>query len=185
MNTKSIFNHFSTFNNLISVVCTNIRIKYYTVISNNISILYKNLSRQIEIRLRTPSKFNDQIKSTKSYKIIKRFKMLVNFILRVKSLWIYYESSIHTTLSCSVFLFVWLTVVMTQLAEKGIQIHDRPIKHMLGLWLGARPADIFWTFYPPPSPPFHPHSCAANSQKNCCAGVELCHRGSPCHVYSD
>lgn len=46
MNTKSVFNYFNTFNNLISVMCTNIRIKYYTVISNNIYILYKNLSRQ-------------------------------------------------------------------------------------------------------------------------------------------
>lgn len=93
----------------------------------------------------TPSKFTDQIKSIKNYKIFKKFKMLANFILPVKSLWIYYESSIHTTSSCSVFL----TVVMTQQAEKGIQIHDQPIKHMLGLWLGARPADIFWTFYHP------------------------------------
>ncbi len=38
------------------------------------------------------------------------------------------------------------------------------IKHMLGLWLGARPADIFWTFYFPPPPPPPPNSIRTRVQ---------------------
>lgn len=61
-------------------------------------------------------------------------RMIVNFILLRKSLRIYYESSIrhHAVKCCSGFL-IWLAMGMTQQAEKGIQIHDQPIKHMLGL----------------------------------------------------
>jgi len=74
-----------------------------------------------------------------------------------------------------------MAMVMTQQAEKGIQIHDQTIKHMLGLWLGARPADIFWTFY---HPMLSALVCSQQSKELLCCSA-LCHRGSPCHVYSD